>query len=242
MRAPASRAGLVVVTGATKGIGRAIAERFSRGGHPVAMCARSSADLIALRAEMLDASDGAAEVHCMRCDVSEKDDVLAFGEWVTSLEENVEVLVNNAGVFLPGPLLAEDDGALDLLMRTNVYSAYHLTRALAPAMIERRRGHIFNMCSVASIMPYTSGSSYCVSKFALLGMSKVLREELKEHRVRVTSVLPGATLTATWDGVDLPEERFARSEDVAEAVWGAHELSERTVVEELVIRPMEGDI
>ena len=234
--------GLTVVSGASKGIGRAIVERFSRGGHPVALCSRSEADLHALRDEMLAAQPD-AEVHVKACDVSEKADVLAFARWVETLGCDVDVLVNNAGVFLPDTLLGEGECALETLMRTNVHSAYHLTRALVPAMVERRRGHVFNMCSVASIVPYTSGSAYCVSKFALLGMSKVLREELKHDAVRVTSVLPGATLTATWDGATaLPEERFMRADDVAEAVWGAYELSERTVVEEIVLRPMEGDI
>ena len=91
-------------------------------------------------------------------------------------------------------------------------------------------------------MPYANGGSYCISKFALLGMSKVLREEMKEQNVRVTSILPGATLTASWEGVDLPEERFMKPGDIAESVWSAYQLSDRTVIEELVMRPQLGDI
>jgi short-subunit dehydrogenase len=98
------------------------------------------------------------------------------------------------------------------------------------------------MCSIASIKAYPNGGSYAISKFALLGFSKVLREELKEFNVRVTAVLPGATRTASWDGVDLPEDRFMRAEDVAETVFSAYSLSERSVVEEIIIRPQLGDI
>jgi short-subunit dehydrogenase len=98
------------------------------------------------------------------------------------------------------------------------------------------------MCSIASIKAYPNGGSYAISKFALLGFSKVLREELKEFNIRVTAVLPGATRTASWDGVDLPEDRFMRAEDVAETVFSAYSISERSVVEEIIIRPQLGDI
>jgi NAD(P)-dependent dehydrogenase (short-subunit alcohol dehydrogenase family) len=91
-------------------------------------------------------------------------------------------------------------------------------------------------------MPYANGGSYCISKYALLGMTKVLREEMKEHGVRVTAIMPGATLTTSWEGTELPEDRFMNAEDVAHAVWGAYALSERSVVEEIVIRPQLGDI
>jgi short-subunit dehydrogenase len=91
-------------------------------------------------------------------------------------------------------------------------------------------------------MPYINGGSYCISKFALLGMTKVLREEMKEHGVRVTAILPGATLTASWEGANLPPERFMKPDDVAEAILTAYKMSDRSVVEELVIRPQLGDI
>jgi short-subunit dehydrogenase len=105
-----------------------------------------------------------------------------------------------------------------------------------------KSGHIFNMCSIASIKAYDNGGSYAIAKFALLGFSKCLREELKAHGIRVTAIMPGATKTASWDGVDLPEERFMKVEDVAEMVYAAYSLSGRSVVEEVIIRPQLGDI
>lgn len=154
----------------------------------------------------------------------------------------VDVLVNNSGLFIPGKITEEDDEALPFMINTNLYSAYYMTKAFVHGMIARRSGHIFNMCSTASITPYINGGSYCISKYAMLGMTKVLREELKEHNVRVTAILPGATLTASWEGVDLPPERFVKAEDVAMAVWNAYALSENSVVEELLIRPQLGDL
>ena len=98
------------------------------------------------------------------------------------------------------------------------------------------------MCSVASIQAYPNGGSYAISKFALLGFSKTLREELKDFGIRVTAVLPGATRTSSWDGTELPDERFIKAEDVAEVVFATYQLSTRSVVEEIVIRPQKGDI
>jgi NADP-dependent 3-hydroxy acid dehydrogenase YdfG len=151
-------------------------------------------------------------------------------------------LVNNTGYFLPGQIQNEADGTIESMINTNVYSAYHLTRAILPSFIKQNDGHIFNICSTASITAYTNGGSYCISKFALLGFSKVLRAELLNTQIRVTSVLPGATLTASWDGTELPAERFIKAEDIAEAVFGAYSLSKQTVVEEILIRPQQGDL
>jgi short-subunit dehydrogenase len=128
------------------------------------------------------------------------------------------------------------------MLATNVHSAYHLTRLLLPDMMTRQTGHIFNICSTASIMPYTNGGSYCISKFALYGMTQVLREELKPHGIKVTAVLPGATLTASWEGTDLPESRFMKAEDIAKTILGAYQLSANTVIEEILLRPQLGDI
>ena len=133
-------------------------------------------------------------------------------------------------------------GMLEQMMQTNLHSAYHLTRALLPSLVKARSGHIFNMCSVASIKTYPNGSLYSISKFAVLGFSRSLRDELKEKNVRVTSVLPGATYTDSWEGIDLPEDRFMKPEDIADSIWDIYKLSDRTVVEEIILRPQSGDI
>ena len=221
---------LIVVTGGTKGIGRAIADRFVAGGFEAIVCARSVEGV---------RGPGLLPV---AADLSVRSGVNALVSYVQSLNRPVEVLVNNTGVFQPGQIHNEAEGTFDQLMNTNVGSAYHLTRGLVRDMMIRRQGHIFMMCSTASIVPYTNGGSYCISKFALLGMSRVLREELKPHDVKVTAILPGATFTASWAGTDLPEERFMKAEDVADSAWMAYSLSKSAVVEEILIRPQLGDI
>ena len=231
---------LIVVTGGTKGIGRAILEKFAAAGFDVATCARTQADLEVVKAGLEKNYRTRVFVHT--ADVSVRSQVKAFSEFVTSLNRPVDVLVNNAGYFVPGKITEEPDGSLESMINSNVYSAYYVTRGLIQAMKDRRQGHIFNMGSIASIKAYPNGGSYAISKFALLGFSKVLREELKEFGIRVTAVLPGATKTASWEGSDLADERFMKVEDVADAVYAAYSLSGRSVVEEMIIRPQLGDI
>lgn len=231
----------ILVTGGTKGIGRAIIERFAQEGFHIITCARSEKDLQRLQLD-IQQQYTFSKVLFQAVDLSKKEEVERFLSYVKDLKVEIEVLVNNAGTFIPGKILEESSTTLQHMLETNLYSAYFITKGLLPDMIRRRQGHLFSLCSTASILPYTNGGSYCISKFALYGMTKVLREELKEHNVRVTAVLPGATLTASWEGVDLPPERFMKPEDVAQAIYAAWALSPSSVIEELLIRPQLGDI
>lgn len=232
---------LVVVTGGTKGIGRAVIEIFASHGFDIATCSRNANELEELKLE-IQAKYPTVKVLTKQADMSVRDGVNSFTGFVSKLNRSVDVLVNNAGYFLPGSIITEPDGALESMMNANLYSAYYVTRGLAEGMKHNRSGHVFNICSIASIKAYSNGGSYAITKFAMLGFSKCLREELKEFGIRVTSVMPGATKTASWDGVDLPDERFMKVEDVAETIYSAYTLSSRSVVEEVIIRPQLGDI
>lgn len=232
---------LAVVTGGTKGIGRAAIEKFLAQGFDVITCARNESDLIGLQqtcSELFPQS----RLSYLTADLSVRAEVDAFIAFIHNDSRLPEVLINNTGVFIPGQVHNETEGTLEKTMETNLYSAYHLTRGIVPGMMEQRKGHIFTICSTASIIAYPNGGSYCISKFALYGMTKVLREEMKPFNVRVTAILPGATYTDSWKGTDLPEERFIDSKDVAESIWSVYSLSSRAVVEEILIRPQLGDL
>ena len=231
----------ILVTGGTKGIGRAVIEQFAKEGFHIITCSRNEKDLQKLKLD-IEQNYTFSKVFYQEADLSDGKSRKAFLDYVKKLNVKVDVLVNNSGLFIPGKLTEEDEEALPFMIQTNLYSAYYLTKGVVPDMIKRRSGHIFNICSTASITPYINGGSYCISKFAMYGMTKVLREELKEHNVRVTAILPGATLTASWEGVDLPPERFIKAEDVAMSIFNAYVLSENSVVEELLIRPQLGDL
>ncbi|MFC5271706.1 SDR family NAD(P)-dependent oxidoreductase [Adhaeribacter terreus] len=231
----------ILVTGGTKGIGRAIIEKFATEGFHIITCARGEKDLENLKLE-IERKYTFSKVHYFAADLGMENERKAFLEFVSNLHVKIEVLVNNTGVFIPGKIIDEADDVLPTMMATNLYSAYYLTKGVLPDMIKRKHGHIFNICSTASIRAYPNGGSYSITKFAMYGMTKCLREEVKEFGVKVTAILPGATYTASWEGVDLPVERFMKSEDVAEVVYATYILSKNSVVEEILIRPQLGDI
>ena len=230
-----------VITGASKGIGKAIAEKLALEGFNVAICARN-ADTLATAKAAIQQKNPAVTVLAEVVDMGDKAQVLAFAEKIKSTFTRVEILVNNAGIFVPGAIYQEEDGLLEKLMAVNVYSAYHLTRALLPAMLPHRNGHIFNMCSTASYKAYPNGGSYGITKHALLGFSRNLREELQPHHIRVTSVSPGPTLTASWEGFEAAPDRMMPPEDIASVIWSAWTMAKQTVIEEILLRPMLGDI
>jgi short-subunit dehydrogenase len=232
---------LVVVTGGTKGIGKAIIERFLEGKCDVITCARNNKDLFSLQKEM-NGQYTESQLLYKTADLSVREELSDFIAFIQSMNRPVMALINNTGVFIPGQIHNESEGTLEKMIETNVYSAYHLTRGVIAGMMEQKQGHVFNICSTASITAYTNGGSYCISKFALLGMTKVLREEMKPYRVKVTAVIPGATYTDSWHGTDLPQERFMDAGDVAESIWAAYSLSPRSVIEEILIRPQLGDL
>lgn len=225
----------IFISGASKGIGLAVAHRFLAEGFEVAVNASTEASLEQVRQTY-------PQLKVYRADMSQKAEVDKLGQWLNEEFGPLDVLVNNVGRFLPGSVHSESDESFEMMMHTNVFSNYYLTKRVLPQMMERKSGTIFNICSIASIMAYANGGAYAITKHALLGFSKVLREEMKPHGIRVVSVLPGATLTASWEGVDLPPERFMPAEDIASIIWDTYKLSPRTVVEEILLRPMLGDI
>ncbi|MGB4970465.1 MAG: SDR family oxidoreductase [Saprospiraceae bacterium] len=230
-----------VITGASKGLGKAIAIALVQKGFNVFIHSRSEGDLDKVKQELL-ALNPKCKVFYFACDISNKDAIKALAISILSVFREVDILINNAGVYLPGTISAEPEGTLEQLLNTNLYSAYHLTRAILPNMLHRNSGHIFNMCSIASLDSYPGGSSYCISKFALLGFSKCLREELKDKGIRVTSILPGATWSDSWKGANLPIDRIMQATDIAKIVLCAIELSPSAVLEEIIVRPQLGDL
>lgn len=233
----------IVITGASKGLGKAIAVAFARDGqhNNLFLCARTEATLKETVQELASAYPQ-VNVHSKTCDVADKNDLKDFATWVESIAGRVDVLVNNAGVYIPGNAHGEDDGALESLMEINLYSAYHLTRLFLPAMIRAKAGHVFNMCSIASINAYPNGGAYSISKFALYGFSKNLREEMKPHGIKVTHVIPGAAYTDSWSGSGVDPQRIMEANDIAVMVHGAAQLSPQACVEEIIIRPQLGDL
>ena len=231
----------IIVSGCTKGIGRAICELFASEGFNVAGFARNKTDIEEMNNSFAKRF-ARQNFLLINADASVKEDVIKFALAVRNEFDTIDILVNNAGVFIPGNLLDEEPGITEKMIGTNLYSAYHLTREIVPGMMKQKKGYVFNMCSVASIAAYANGGSYSVSKFALLGFSKQLRMETRSHNIKVTAVMPGATLTESWSGTDLDESRFIKAADIAKTILSIYGLSDVTDVEEIIIRPQFGDV
>ncbi|HYF32712.1 MAG TPA: SDR family oxidoreductase [Chitinophagaceae bacterium] len=233
----------IVITGASRGLGKAIAEKFAgdKQGHSIFMSARNQEPLESTGKD-LQARFPGANIRTLACDVSNKEGVGQLAKWIMQQTGHVDILVNNAGSFVPGSVHNEEAGALENMIGTNLYSAYYLTRSLLPGMMQRKSGHIFNMCSIASLKAYHNGGAYSISKFALLGFSRNLREEMKPHNIKVTAVLPGAAYTDSWAASGIDPQRIMEANDIAELVYAAAHLSPRACVEDIVVRPQLGDV
>ena len=230
----------VVITGASKGIGRAVAEIFAANGNDVLMCSRGEPALYKALEEILTRYPNIS-AKAKPFDLSKKEEAISFANWALSFGP-IDILVNNAGLFEPGEVHNEADGVLESQMATNLYSAYHVTRTILPSMMQRKSGHIFNLCSIASLDAYKNGGAYSISKFAMHGFNKNLREEMKPFGIKVTAIFPGAVLTESWSGFDNTEQRIMEARDIAEMIYSSSKLSAAACVEEIIIRPSLGDL
>jgi NADP-dependent 3-hydroxy acid dehydrogenase YdfG len=236
-----SRSPVVVITGASQGIGAAIARAFSREipGVRLALVARNASNL-ALVAKACAALGANAGVFA--CDVSDEIAVAEMEVAVRRRFGTADVLINNAGRYIGSTFLATTAADFDKTISANLRSLFLVTKAFAPAMVSRRRGDIFNMGSVAGIAAFAGAPAYSAAKFGVAGLSKAMRAEFRDKGVRVCCVHPGATVSPSWKGSGVPAARMMPAEDVALAFIAIYRMTRRTVVEEIVLRPQLGDL
>lgn len=231
---------LVVITGASRGLGEAIALAFAKLPQvSLALIARDQTRLekVKQRCEALGAS---VEIYC--CDMAVPETITQTIDAIKQLQGDATVLINNAGVFTQQPLLETSIDSAAAMMQVNCLSALQFSQALLPAMSQHQCGDIFFVASVASIKTFNNCGAYVMSKHAMLGCARALREETKTQGIRVSCLLPGAILTDSWQGTELPAARFSQPSDIADLIVSMHQLNRHTVVEEIVIRPQLGDI
>jgi len=231
----------IVITGASKGMGKTIAVLMASKGANLALCARNNNDLLLLKKE-LQQQYPKINIYIESVDCAKKEAVLHFAQNVLDYFGHIDILVNNVGIFKPANILDEDDDALENHMNVNLYAPYFLYKKIGKSMRERKSGTIINICSVASKEIIVSAGSYCVTKTALLSLNNIMREELKKHDVKVTAILPGSTFTSSWEGVQIPREEFVQAEDIAEMVYSVINISKGANVDEITIKPLHGQI
>ncbi|MDT3404611.1 SDR family oxidoreductase [Mucilaginibacter terrae] len=230
-----------LITGATQGIGRAIALAFAKQGISMAICSRNVKDLENLKNELLDTNPN-IQVIAHPADCSKKVEVLAFAQAAQDKLGFIKIVVNNVGAFIPSLVLDDADGAFETMMNTNLMPAYELYRFLGKNMQQERSGHIFNICSAASKSPAINAGTYSVTKAALYSLNTVMKLEMQAYNVKVTAVLPGSTLTGSWAGTEVHPSRFVMPEDVAAAIITAYNMSVGANTDEIVIKPVSGQI
>jgi 3-oxoacyl-[acyl-carrier protein] reductase len=224
-----------IVSAATKGIGKAISIKLAEEGYNLAICARNEQELRDFADSL---SYTGTQIKYFKADCSIKADVLAFCDFAIQEFGTIDVLVNNAGTFLPAPILDEKDDAFELQLNLNLNAAYYMSKRIGIRMRENRSGHIFNICSVASKEIVKNAGSYSVTKTAMLCLNNVSRLELAEYNVKVTAILPGSTLTASWEGTEIPEDKFVKPEDIANTIYHVLNLSAGANVDEVIIKPI----
>ena len=230
----------VIITGASRGIGKAVAEIFAANGYDLFLSSRNEVALYKAMEE-LQTKYPSISIKAKEFDLSDKQQAKDLGNWFLKYR-TPDIVINNAGLFEPGSVHNEPEGLLEKQLAINLNGAYHLTRTLLPKMMERRSGHIFNLCSIASLHAYDNGGAYSISKFAIYGFSKNLREEMKPYNIKVTAVHPGAVHTDSWAGYDNSSNRIMEAEDIAKMIFTCTQLSPAACVEDILMRPQLGDL
>lgn len=230
-----------LITGATKGIGRAIAEAFAKQGINMAICSRNSEELQETQLHLQQLNSQIKLITSVT-DCADKKQLLQFAAHAELELGFINLLVNNVGSYEPCSILEDEDDTLQQQLNINLIPAYELYRYFARTMMAARRGHIFNICSIAAIEPVVNAGSYSVTKAAQLSLNHVMRLETQAYGVKVTAVLPGSTFTASWQGTDVDRRRFVQPEDVAAAIVSCYQMSAGANAEQIIIKPVLGQL
>lgn len=238
---PAARPPLVLVTGASQGLGAALALAFARR-HPgarLALVARQAGKLSAVAARCAKLG---ATAYPFICDATDETAVAALPAAVEKrFRRAPDIVVNNAGRFVAAPLADTSPALLDEMLAANLRSAFLVTRAFLPALQKRGSGDLVFINSICGQAGLPGCAAYTVAKHALAGLAAALRAETRGSGLRVLSIHPGAIATPIWEGADLPSERLMSAASVAEAVVALTSLDTNTVAETITLRPGPGD-
>lgn len=231
---------MALITGATKGIGRAIAERLAVAGYDLLLTARNAQALEAFKTQ-LETHHPNIDIHYQEGDVSDRSQLSRLIQWADQTAPSLDVLVNNVGIFRPVSVLDESDEDFETQMCVNYFAPHFFARAVGRNMRKNRKGHIINISSIASRQPVSAAGTYTVTKYAVRGLTHVLRDELRPFGVKVTEIVPGSTLTPSWEGTPVQANEFVLPADIAEAIMACLCMSEGANVDEVVIKPKFGN-
>jgi len=221
-----------IITGAGKGIGKAMAIALAQEGVNIGLMARTAADLQVLAQEL---KQYGVKTAIATVDVSDIENVNAAVSQVKSELGVIDILINNAGTASFGPFLELEPSRWEEIVKVNLFGAYYTTRAVLPEMIERKTGDIINISSTAGKNGAAVTSAYSASKFGLIGMSESLMQEVRKHNIRVSTLLPSTIATDMAKDLKLTDgnpDRVMQPEDFAELVVANLKLNRRVFVKE----------
>lgn len=230
------RGKVAVVTGASRGIGLAVAQRLAALGASVCVCARDAKRLGQAKAE-IERSGG--KCLAVAADVSRAGDVAGLAQKTEQALGGVDILVNNAGMGYFGPTHEAPEEKWDEVLDTNLKSVFLVSKAVAPGMIARRSGDIINIASIAGKSAFAGGGIYCASKWGLLGLTQCMAEDLRVHGIRVSVVCPGSVNTEFSPHTGKDARKMLQPEDVAHAVETIVTQEPQSFISEVVLRPTQ---
>jgi 3-oxoacyl-[acyl-carrier protein] reductase len=226
-----------LVSGASRGIGFAIAQTLGRMGAKVSICARDSKKLEDAAAKL---RSGGIELAATAADVTNAKDI---GALVAKTERSlgpIEILINNAGIGYFGPTHLAEEKNWDAVLDTNLKSVFLISKAVAPGMIERRSGHIINIASLAGKNAFKNGGIYCASKWGLMGLTECMAEDLREYGIRVSVICPGSVATDFGSPASKKDpQKMLQPDDIAHAVEMLVTQAPQSFISEVLIRPTQ---
>jgi NAD(P)-dependent dehydrogenase (short-subunit alcohol dehydrogenase family) len=226
---------VALVTGGSRGIGRAIALRLAALGSSVAICAR---DATALKEVSSELESQAPRVFAHPADVTRSSDVASLVEKTEATLGPISILVNNAGIGVFGPAHEKSEEDWDRVLNTNLKSVFLVSRAVAPSMILRKSGDIINISSLAGRNAFAGGGLYCASKWGVQGLSACMAEDLREHGIRVSVICPGSVATEFSGRGPKDPSKALTPDDVAHAVAMVVTQSPQSFLSEIHVRPL----
>ncbi len=230
---------VVWITGSGRGIGRAAAIAMAQESAKVVVSARTGDEIEAVAHEIY--STGGQAIPFV-CDVTQSEQISDLVDKVQARWGAIDILVNNAGAGIFKKILETTEVEWEKMMDINLKGAFLCSRAVLTNMLERQSGHIINIVSVAGKQPYYNCGGYCASKYGLLGFTDVLRLETRNFGIKVTAFLPGATDTAIWQDADVDHTKMMAPEQVAEGIVSICCDNPNVLKEEVVMRPIGGDL
>ena len=227
---------VAVVTGASRGIGLAIARKLGSLGAKLSLCARRADKLENVASELKSAG---AEVVVVVADVTSPDHIRSLVEETKQAFDSIDILVNNAGIGYFEPFYEASESNWDSVLDTNLKSVFLLSKAVATGMIERRTGHIINIASLAGKNAFAGGAVYCASKWGLLGMTECMAEDLRAYGIRVSAICPGTVATDFSPHAGKDPRKMLQPEDIAHVVEGIVTQAPQSFISEVLLRPTQ---